>query len=287
MQELFARGRQATEGSRERPPSPRVLSYLLGVRFLTYLAPNALPLYEHVADQVGRALGVETRMDIGRDPSQMELGEADFAFLCSRPYIWIRDRGIALEPVAAPVLTGERHAGRPMQYSDVIVRADSAHRTFEDLRGTRCAYNGSDSHSGYGILLLRLAAVDGPRPFFSSTLEAGFHQAAIRAVVSGEADTAAVDSQVLAIEMDNHPELAASLRVIESLGPSTTQPLVAAAHISAGVLQEVRAVITGLPPSAPMAAAHVERFVAVADGDYDTIRAMMRIARSAGITGLE
>jgi hypothetical protein len=46
-------------------------------------------------------------------------------------------------------------------------------------------------------------------------------------------DAAAIDSQVLAIELRDHPQLADRLRVIGSFRPSTTiQPLMAASPAS-------------------------------------------------------
>ena len=44
--------------------------------------------------------------------------------------------------------------------------------------------------------------------FFARVVEAGFHQRAIRLVAAGVVDAAAIDSQVLAVELRDHPELA-------------------------------------------------------------------------------
>jgi phosphonate transport system substrate-binding protein len=38
-------------------------------------------------------------------------------------------------PTAAPVPAGDRYAGRPIYYSDVIVRHDSPISCLEELRG--------------------------------------------------------------------------------------------------------------------------------------------------------
>jgi phosphonate transport system substrate-binding protein len=69
----------------------------------------------------------------------------------------------------------------------------------------------------------------GARPgFFARVVEEGFHQRAIRLVADGRVDAAAIDSQVLAVELRDHPQLAGSLRVVGAFGPSTIQPVVAA-----------------------------------------------------------
>jgi hypothetical protein len=47
-------------------------------------------------------------------------------------------------------------------------------------------------------------------------------------VADGRVDAAAIDSQVLAVELRDHPQLAGSLRVVGAFGPSTIQPVVAA-----------------------------------------------------------
>jgi phosphonate transport system substrate-binding protein len=77
----------------------------------------------------------------------------------------------------------------------------------------------------------------GARPgFFGRVVEAGFHQRAIRLVHAGAVDAAAIDSQVLAVEL-------AGLRVVGAFGPSTIQPVVAASHLPDRLKDEVRAML--------------------------------------------
>ena len=79
------------------------------------------------------------------------------------------------------------------------------------------------SHSGYTISLYELVGM-GTRPgFLSGVVEAGFRQRAVRLVAHGRVDAAAIDSQVLAVELRDHPRLAASLRVIGAFGPSASR----------------------------------------------------------------
>jgi hypothetical protein len=66
--------------------------------------------------------------------------------------------------------------------------------------------------------------------FLGRVVEAGFHQRAIRMVPSGSVDAAAIDSQVLAIELRDHPRLANGLRAVGAFGPSTIQPVGDAAY---------------------------------------------------------
>jgi phosphonate transport system substrate-binding protein len=139
--------------------------------------------------------------------------------ICGLPYVWLADRQPApVEPLVAPVLDGDRYGGRPVYYSDVIVRHDSPISCLEELRSCSWAYNEPASHSGHTVTLYSLVRV-GARPgFFARVVEAGFHQRAIRLVATGAVDAAAIDSQVLAIECRDHPQLAARLRIVDTFG---------------------------------------------------------------------
>jgi phosphonate transport system substrate-binding protein len=269
--------------------SPR--SAAAPLRFATFLAPNMLPVYRCLADRLAQHLGRPVQLTVGTSFEQFQRGDADFGVICGLPYVWLAARNPdPVEPLAAPVLAGERYAGRPVYYSDVVVRRDSAISSLEDLRGCSWAYNEPASHSGHTVTLYELVR-RGARPgFFSRVVEAGFHQRAIRLVYAGTVDAAAIDSQVLAVELRDHPQLAAGLRVVGSFGPSTIQPVVAATALPDQLKARVRQLLVELgdDPAARPALAHglVERFTAVDDAAYDDIRAMLATIRAAGWTSL-
>jgi phosphonate transport system substrate-binding protein len=203
------------------------------------------------------------------------------------PYVrLVQETPGLLEPAAAPVLHGERFAGRPIYFSDVVVRADRPWRSLADLRGRSWAYNDPDSHSGYNVVratLVRRGWTDG---FFGRVAFSGYHQRSLRLVAAGEVDAAAIDCQVLAVEMRDHPELARQVRVIDTLGPSTIQPVVVAGRLPPALRADLRAALVDLPDDdearAVLAQGLVERLTPVADADYDDIRAMLADAERAG-----
>jgi phosphonate transport system substrate-binding protein len=256
------------------------------LRFATFLAPNMLPVYEFVADFIGRELGGGAELVVGESFDQFANGEIDAGFICGLPYVQLaREIPALVEVLAAPVLGGDRYAGRPIYYSDVIVHRDSPVRTFADLRGRSWAYNDADSHSGYNLTRQHLVTMGETRGFFGCVVKAGFHQHAVRMVAAGEIDAAAIDSQVLAIELRDHRWLASELRVIEVLGPSTIQPVVAARHLPVDVKVALRTALLRMGDDpvgrAALAKGFVERFVPVTDGDYDDIRMMLVAAEQA------
>jgi phosphonate transport system substrate-binding protein len=219
------------------------------------------------------------------------VGEADLGVICGLPYVWLADRRPwPVEPLAAPVLAGDRYGGRPVYYSDVIVRHDSAITCLGDLRGCSWAYNEPASHSGHTATLYSLVRM-GARPgFFTRVVEAGYHQQAIRLVAHGAVDAAAIDSQVLAVELRDYPQLADHLGVIGSFGPSTIQPVVAASRLPDRLKDQVQRLLVELgdDPTARAALDHgfVERFAVVDDAAYDDIRAMLSVIEAAGWTSL-
>jgi phosphonate transport system substrate-binding protein len=262
------------------------------LRFATFLAPNMAPVYRFLAGRIGEGLGRRVELVVGHSFDQFEWGETDLGVICGLPYVWLAARHPApVEPLAAPVLAGDRYGGRPIYYSDVIVRRDSPITRLEELRGCSWAYNEPASHSGHTVTLYSLIRM-GARPgFFRRVVEAGFHQRAIRLVAEGRVDAAAIDSQVLAIELRDHSQLAGRLRVIGAFGPSTIQPVVAASRLPTRLKDQVRDVLVALagdPAARPVLAyGLIDQFAPVGDAAYDDNRAMLATIETAGWTSLD
>jgi phosphonate transport system substrate-binding protein len=263
------------------------------LRFGTYLASNvtAVGLYELVTEEVGRRLGLPTELVVESSYESCEKDENEVCFVCSLPYVTFERRGLDLAvPVAAPVLEGERYGGRPIYFSDVIVHRDSPFRRFLDLRGRSWAYNEPLSHSGYGITRYHLVTLGETNGFFGEVMEAGFHREAIRMVARGEVDGSAIDSQVLAIELRDDPDLAERVRVVEALGPSTIQPVAVSRRVPPDVREAIRQVLVTMAEDPAvrrrLALGLVQRFVAVDAGSYDDIRMMVDACEAAGFVEL-
>jgi len=109
-------------------------------------------------------------------------------------------------------------------------------------------------------------------------------------VDAGAVDAAAIDSQVLAIELRDHPQLADRLRVVDTFGPSTIELVVAASRLPDQLKDEVRELLVELgdDPSARPALDHgfIQGFTAVDDSAYDDIRASLATIQAAGWTSL-
>jgi phosphonate transport system substrate-binding protein len=282
-----ARAALGRVGEREGGAAPDRL------RFGTYLASNdaTIALYEVVTEEVGRRLGVPTELVVETSYESCEKDQNEVCFVCSLPYVTFERRGLDLAvPVAAPVLEGDRYGGRPIYFSDVIVRPDSPFESFLDLRGRSWAYNEPLSHSGYGITRYHLVTLGETSGFFGRVVEAGFHREAVRMVVRGDVDGSAIDSQVLSIELRDHPDLAEQVRVVEALGPSTIQPVAVSRRVPRDLREAIREVLVTMAEDSAvherLRVALVERFVPVDAGSYDDIRMMVDASEAAGFLEL-
>jgi len=223
------------------------------IRFVTYLSPS-LPqaLFEALAQHVQRTLGhervslrVETRVSGPQKGDECSSfgDEADLAFMCAPSFVWLRElRPPPVELLGVlPVFDDERNLGRPVYFCDVVVRNGGPIQNFSGLEGGSWAYNDACSLSGYYSLLNMLAQSGADESFFDRVFCSGSHLNSIEAVVGGEADAAAIDSNVLRIQLREAPDLRNKLRVIESWGPFPIQPVAVRSTLHPGLKQRLRA----------------------------------------------
>jgi len=214
---------------------------------------------------------------------RLQTGEIQAGWICGAPYVQMIDQTRApLTLLAAPVMAAPRYLGRPIYFSDVVVRADRPYATFADLRGAVWAYNEPHSHSGYHVVRYHLATLGETRAFFGRVFASGAHQRSLALILAGDADASAIDSTVLDMLTAQEPTLAAQLRVIATLGPSPMPPWVVHQSVPRALRQALTDALTTMHADALgqtiLRQASVARFAAVSDGDYDPIRAMLRRA---------
>ena len=88
-----------------------------------------------------------------------------------------------------------------------------------DLRDPLMAYNGEDSLSGWVLPRAALAPRGLVEPLYARTVRSGSHHRSLELLDAGEADAAAIDSTVLALEVRARPSFG-ELPVLEQLGPA-------------------------------------------------------------------
>lgn len=257
------------------------------LKFTSIQSPNADASCQAIADYVGDRLGlpIEFIDDVSWQARDQMLnnGNAHVGWVCGLPYIKKAKafKG-QFELIAAPIMQHKRYQHRPIYYSDVVVRQDSALQTFDDLKGKRWAYNEPNSQSGYNITRYHLAVLREETGYFGRVIEAGSHLNAVDMILNGKIDAAAIDSTVLELAYEERPELKHDLRVVDVLGPSPIPAWI----INTGVCREVRDAIrhafwtmhmTGTGEEI-LSKWQIERLTPVTDADYNPIRKMAAAA---------
>jgi len=262
------------------------------LRVITYLAPS-IPerFFRVIADHLGELLGNEVELIVegrrsgplpGDDP--FEHDEADLGFMCAPSLLLLRavdNPSVELLPVA-PVWADERTGGRPVYFSDVVVRADSNIDSFEGLRGRTWTYNDDRSLSGWHSALQRLREVPAGSEFFAKTVASGSHLESLRLVAEGAIDAAAIDSNVLIMERAQYQEHRTRLSVIESWGPFPIQPAVVRASLHYEIKTQIAEHLSDLHTSVAAAALDwipFERFAPITYDDYLSSSAVVEGAR--------
>jgi len=250
------------------------------IRFATFLSPIMYSTYAHIARYVGVRVGCQTTLEVGQSFEEFAEGQVDVAFICGLPYVRMTSQNTCpVELLAAPVLMGERYLHRPIYFSDVIVRSDSPYTSFDDLGGCVWAYNERVSHSGCNLVCYSLLERGKSPDYFGKTVKSGSHLRSLDMVLEGEADAAAIDSHLSDILRSRDELLAARLRVVDVLGPSSIPPVVVSRRLDnelKGKLQDALVTMHLDDCGArELQQGLIERFVAVRDEDYGNIRKML------------
>jgi phosphonate transport system substrate-binding protein len=102
-------------------------------------------------------------------------------------------------------------------------------------------------------------------------------------ILKGEVDASAIDSTVLELEMLNDPAIRERIRIIDTFGPSPIPPWVISKNIRPDWQAALRELFLNMHDDpagkAVLDKAHMLRFTAIEDADYNPIRAMTRKGR--------
>lgn len=257
------------------------------LRLLSYLTPGfPVALFERIAAVAGVDLLLDQERSgpaPGHDP--FAVGEADLGWLCSTSLVDLATRGVAtsVRPVGvAWVPLDPGSGGRAVYFGDVVVGPDSPIERFADLAGRAVGCNDEISLSGHYSFRIE-AYRRGLDSTFADLRFTGGHHRSLDLLAGGALDAAVVDSVVRTSRARTDPDVA-GLRVVERLGPWPVQPLVARTDLGAEVVDVLRRTLlasNGDPAvRAELAAAGLDRFVAVTPDHYDSVHHAMTQIRS-------
>jgi ABC-type phosphate/phosphonate transport system substrate-binding protein len=179
-----------------------------------------------------RARGIAAPLTLDRTRGVDQLWRDPFLLFgqaCGYPLISQPD--LALRVIAVPVYdVTDCDPGFHLSY--IVARHDDRGPELEDYLGRRAAVNATDSNTGYNLFRAKIAALAGGARFFGQVIETGSHRASIEALITGEADVAAIDAVTYAAVTRFEPQAAAGLRIVGKTTSSPAPPFVTARRTS-------------------------------------------------------
>jgi phosphonate transport system substrate-binding protein len=234
-------------------------------------AESYQPFLDYLGRKLDRPVELVQRRTYAEINDLIERGEVDVAFVCSSAYV-IGQRDFGMQLLAAPQVNDET-----VYYSWLIVPADSPAQEMADLRGKTFAFTDPWSNTGrmYPTSLVK-ALGETPETLFGRTFFTYSHDDAIRAVASGVAGGAAVDSLVYEFAVAREPRLGEQTKVIHRSTPFGIPPVVMSPQLRPQVQADLQNILLEMDndPDGRQAlqSLDIDRFVLIEDTAYDSVR---------------
>jgi ABC-type phosphate/phosphonate transport system substrate-binding protein len=200
------------------------------------------------------------------------------AMMCGLPYA---QRGVQPQIIAAPVPSPTRYEGRPVYFTDIVVRADSPWQSIEDSFGSVAGYTLADSMSGgvaFNHFLQRFRTPQRPRLYRRSVGNLINARGVIDALVRGEIDVGPLDSYYHDLLRASDPAYAGQVRILASTPALPIPPLVSTASLREAEIERLRAALRQYvesPQGAPVAQQLLlAGFAVPTPGEYAPLAAM-------------
>ncbi|WP_077000284.1 phosphate/phosphite/phosphonate ABC transporter substrate-binding protein [Variovorax sp. KK3] len=162
------------------------------------------------------------------------------AMMCGLPF---SQRAPRPTLIAAPVPSPVRYGGKPVYFTDIVVRADSKHQRLRDTFGGVVGYTLADSMSGGVALRDHLApfrADRGARLYRTAVGNLIHARGVIEALAAGIIDVGPLDSYYHDLLRRHDPDFAGQVRTIASTAPRPIPPLVATGPLPHDMLARLR-----------------------------------------------
>lgn len=162
------------------------------------------------------------------------------AFMCGFPFA---RSAHPPQLLAAPVPSSARYGGKPVYFTDFIVRAPADFRTFEDTFGGRIGWTVEDSQSGFNAPrhhLLKFRTPVRSMLYKESVGPLVTPRKVIEAVLENRIDVGPLDSYCHDLLKKHETELTGRLRVVATTIAAPIPPLVASPDLDGATVARLR-----------------------------------------------
>lgn len=230
-------------------------------------------LSEYVAEKAGMRLRLIHKAEYAELNELLKQGKVDLAYSCSGPYVSGHE-DYGLELLAAPQVNGDT------TYRAYIITGSSSEATsIAGLEGGTFAFTDPDSNTGCLVPTYMLAMLDRtPEDFFGRVVYTYSHDNSIKAVATGEADGASIDSLIYDYAAATDPTFTSKTRIIALSDPYGIPPVVVRPGLDPALKKALQDAFLGADEDAEgselLENMHIEEFVTISDSDYDSVRDM-------------
>lgn len=258
--------------SEKTTPAQRPLLIALA----TVMSPHETISYyrriaDYVAEQTGRPAILIQRKTYAEVNMLLANGDVDIAFLSTGAYSSYQGMN------EVEILAMTEHDGTTLYTADVIVPKDSNIQSINDLQGKVFAFTDPLSHSGHMVIEDYLRKQNTiPERFFKRFFYTYSHDKSLWAVANRIADGASFDSQIYEYVKIRNPELVENVRIITSMGPAPTGPVVISQRVKPEQKEALRRIFLSMHQDPETAAAMrklvIDRFVAPEPELYEPLK---------------
>lgn len=259
------------------PPTSQIIPLRVSVAAVVSprgTADSYQPLLDYLSGRLKRPVELVQRRTYTETNALVKNGDVDVAFICTSAYVTGHDE-FGMQLLVVPLVKGAT-----TYQSLLIVPAGSSARSIADLRGKVFAFTDPISTSGRiypAHLVQQLGST--PAAFFGRTFFTYNHDNAIRAVATGLADGAGVDSLVYEYALEREPALAGQVRVIDRSPQFGIPPVVVGPKIQPQLQVTLREILLGMSsdPQGQVALRQlgIDAYVLSDDSAYDSVRVLV------------
>ncbi|WP_299430413.1 phosphate/phosphite/phosphonate ABC transporter substrate-binding protein [uncultured Meiothermus sp.] len=231
-------------------------------------------LFQYLERQTGSRFRVTIGADYAAIIIAMANNRLELAWFGPEAYVQA-----ARQTRVVPLVIADNVVSGLSYFSSIYVRADSAFRTLDDLRGRTLAFVDPNSTSGYLIpmvFFVREARVR-PEAHFSQVVFAGTHNAGLLSLLNRRVDAAALSSTTVNRAIRQGSLREGELRAIWTSKEIPNSPITASASLSPTCRAAVQRAFLSLRDPGVLTALDARRFVIVADSYYAPVREAGRV----------
>jgi phosphonate transport system substrate-binding protein len=226
---------------------------------------------DYISKQTGRQAILVQRKTYAEVNMLLANGDVDIAFLSTGAYSSYRGMN------EIELLVMAEHLGNSLYTADIIVHKDSNIHSIDDLRDKVFAFTDPLSYSGHMVIEEYLREKNTlPEKFFKRYFYTYNHDKSLWAVATQVADGASFDSQIYEYAKVKTPELVAKVRIIASMDPVPTGPVVISKNLKADQKEELRHIFLTMHEDPQVSAAMqnlvIDKFIMPTPALYEPLR---------------